>query len=172
MTASLQSGLYFSKALSNIWARLVSCVWQASFDCHDLKGSRISSGTFGSETGIWRLKTGKLVNSALAKLPSWMASMMARVYLSGHRLPVPYLPPVHPVLMSQQLACVSSIFWANMLAYLEGLQTMKGWPKQVEKVGDGSVTPSSVPGVLDVYPDKNQYWAWSKLSLETGGRTP
>jgi hypothetical protein len=25
---------------------------------------------------------------------------------------------------------------------------MKGWPKQVEKVGLGSVTPSSVPGVF------------------------
>ena len=29
-------------------------------------------------------------------------------------------------------------------------------PKQVEKVGEGSVTPSSVPGVFEVYPDKNQ----------------
>ena len=31
---------------------------------------------------------------------------------------------------------------------------MKGAPKQVEKVGTGSVTPTSVPGVLEVKPDR------------------
>lgn len=60
------------------------------------------------------------------------------------------LPPTQPVLMSQHLAPVLSIRSASMLAYRDGCRTMNGWPKQVEKVGVGSTTPSSVPGVLDV----------------------
>lgn len=70
---------------------------------------------------------------------------------------------------------------------------MKGSRSQVENVGLGSVIPSSVPGVLEVYPERNlggteqalakalglargrgthQYWAWSLVSNETGGSTP
>ena len=80
--------------------------------------SRISSGTLLTDLGTDRLKTGNDSNSAFASEPSWMlvtggtesvsmqqsslhaesvkthASMIARVYLSGHRLPVPNLPPV------------------------------------------------------------------------------
>jgi len=43
--------------------------------------------------GIASLKTGFSLNSALARLPSWIASMILRVYLSGQRLPTPNAPP-------------------------------------------------------------------------------
>lgn len=50
--------------------------------------------------------THKFSNSALASEPSWIASMIARVALSGQRFPVPNFPPVHPVLTS----CAKSAF--------------------------------------------------------------
>ena len=58
--------------------------------------------------------------------------------------------------MSQQFDWEVVILSANILAYLDGCKMMNGWPKQVEKVGEGSVMPSSVPGVLEVYPSMNQ----------------
>lgn len=46
------------------------------------------------------------------------------------------------------------------------------YPKQAEKVAEGSLTPCSVPGIFAVYPEMKWYMAWSKVSLETGGSTP
>ena len=40
-----------------------------------------------------------------------------------------------------------------MAAYTEGSSGRKGSPKQVEKVGTGSVTPISVPATLLVKPE-------------------
>ena len=42
----------------------------------------------------------------------------------------------------------------------------------MEKVGIGSRTPSSVPGVLEVYPARKWYDACSGVSFDTGGKTP
>jgi hypothetical protein len=41
------------------------------------------------------LNTSKFSNSAFAKLPSWIASISFRVYLSEHRDPTPNFPPTY-----------------------------------------------------------------------------
>ncbi len=49
---------------------------------------------------------------------------------------------------------------------------MKGAPKQVEKVGSGSVTPRSVPATLEVKPERKWYIACAGVSRAIGGSTP
>ena len=49
---------------------------------------------------------------------------------------------------------------------------MKGAPKQVEKVGSGSVTPRSVPATLDVKPLRKWYSACAGDNRAIGGSTP
>ena len=58
--------------------------------------------TPGTLTGTSKPKFGSLRNSTLLRLPSSAALSSARVALIGMRLPTPYLPPVQPVLTSQQ----------------------------------------------------------------------
>ena len=76
--------------------------------------------------------------------------MMARVCLRLMRLPVPYAPPLQPVLTSQTRAWCCFIFAASSSAYLFGCQTRNGPPKHGENVACGSVTPTSVPATLAV----------------------
>ena len=46
---------------------------------------------------------------------------------------------------------------------------MNGPPKQAEKVISGSFpSPTSVPAILDVYPEMNWYNAWSGVNLRDG----
>jgi hypothetical protein len=52
-------------------------------------GSRSSDGTLLTCSGMLSPNTGVLRNLACASEPSWIASTIARVYLSGQRLPVP-----------------------------------------------------------------------------------
>ena len=49
---------------------------------------------------------------------------------------------------------------------------MNGAPKQAENTALGSVTPSSVPATLAVYPLIKWYAACAGVNLEIGGRTP
>lgn len=49
--------------------------------------------------------------------------------------------------------------------------TRKAPPKQAEKVACGSVTPSSVPATLAVYPLTKWYMVWPRDNLLTGGNT-
>ena len=49
---------------------------------------------------------------------------------------------------------------------------MNGAPKQVEKVGCGSVTPRSVPATLEVKPERKWYIACAGVSRAIGGSTP
>src|SRR3954453_15501525 len=67
------------------------------------RGSRIDVSTPGTDTGTSKPKFGSLRNSTLLRLPSSAEFSSARVSLIGIRLPTPYLPPVQPVLTSQQL---------------------------------------------------------------------
>ena len=87
---------------------------------------------------------------AWASTPLWMASMMARVWASRMRRPVPGVPPVQPVLTSHTRARCCWIFAASSSAYLPGVQTRNGPPKQGENVALGAVTPSSVPATFAV----------------------
>ena len=65
------------------------------------RGSRIALSTPATATGTWKPKLASVRYSALARLPSSAALSSARVALIGIRLPVPYWPPVQPVLTSQ-----------------------------------------------------------------------
>ena len=76
--------------------------------------------------------------------------MIARVNLSLMREPMPWLPPLQPVLMSQTFTLCSFIFCASNSAYFAGCQTRNGAPKQVLNVAEGSVTPISVPATFAV----------------------
>ncbi len=62
----------------------------------------MSVGTPSSEVGTAKPKYLSVRNSTLRNEPFSAAVSKARVALIGMRLPVPYLPPVQPVLTSQQ----------------------------------------------------------------------
>src|SRR5262245_13391899 len=98
--------------------------------------------------------------------------MIARVYFRLMRLPTPGPPPLQPVLTSQTRALCCFIFAASSSAYLLGCQTRNGPPKHGENVADGSLTPTSVPATLAVYPLMKWYIAWAGDRALTGGRTP
>lgn len=59
-----------------------------------------------------------------------------------------------------------------MLAYFMGCHMRNTPPKQAENVASGSVTPSSVPATLAVYPEMKWYIACSLVRRDTGGSTP
>ena len=63
---------------------------------------------------------------AFASSPEWIASTIAREYLSGHRWPP--APPSQPVLRSHAVAECSVSFSASIVAYLAGCHTRKGSP--------------------------------------------
>src|ERR1043165_2295568 len=86
--------------------------------------------------------------------------------------PPPGPPPLQPVLTSQTRALCCFILAAKSSAYLLGCQTRNGPPKQGENVADGSLTPTSVPATLAVYPLMKWYIAWAADSELTGGSTP
>ena len=76
------------------------------------------------------------------------------------------------MLISHTFTWCLSIFSPSILAYCPGCKGRNGAPKQALKVGLGSVTPSSVPATLAVYPEINWYMACAAVNLETGGSTP
>src|SRR5262245_45265529 len=56
--------------------------------------------------------------------------------------------------------------------YAVGCSARNGAPKHAENAALGSVTPTSVPATLAVYPARYWYIAWSRVSVHTGGNTP
>ena len=76
--------------------------------------------------------------------------MIARVYASLMRRPVPYAPPDQPVFTSQACAWWACNRSASISAYFVGCQTRNAAPKQAENVACGSTTPTSVPATLAV----------------------
>ena len=71
--------------------------------------------------------------------------------LIGIRRPVPYLPPVQPVLTSQQSTLCRAIRSRSKLPYTDGSRGRNGEPKQVENSGCGSLPrPRSVPATFAV----------------------
>ena len=119
------------------------------------RGFRIFGSTPVTATGTSKPKLGSVRNSAFASEPSSAALSSARVALIGMRLPAPKAPPVQPVLTSQQSVLCSAMRSLSRLPYSDGWRGMKGAPKQVEKVGCGSLPrPFSVPATLAVKPDR------------------
>ena len=67
--------------------------------------------------------------------------------------PVPYGPPVHPVLTKKTLELKASTLFINKSAYTPAGLGKKGAPKHVEKVDSiAESDPISVDPTLAVYP--------------------
>lgn len=92
--------------------------------------------------------------------------------LDGHAMADAVRPPVQPVFTSQHVVVFCLRRSSSMLAYTVARRGMNGAPKHAEKVGVGSVTPSSVPATFAVNPDRKWYAAISGVRRARGGRTP
>src|SRR5688500_15426585 len=96
-------GTSFSNALKfsmNIAASFRACSSYAALSFHVVRGSSTSLGTPGHEAGMSTLKTACVRYWTLSSCPPSAAVIMARVCAIFMRLPVPYGPPVQPVLTS------------------------------------------------------------------------
>ena len=78
------------------------------------------------------------------------ARTIVRVWLMFIRSPVPYGPPVQPVLTSQTGTSWRARRSISIAAYSPGWRGMNGAPKQAENVAWGSFTPTSVPASFAV----------------------
>ena len=134
----------------NLIANSVAFASYAALSDQVFLGFRISDGTPGHAVGIWKLKIGNVSNVTFSKSPFSASVISARVYFKLIRLPMPYTPPVIPVLINQTFAPLSFNFLPNISAYFVGCNGKNAAPKQAEKVVCGSVTPASVPATLDV----------------------
>src|SRR6187455_3637585 len=101
---------------------------------------RMSAGTPGTSAGTSSPKIGSLVYFTLSSFPSSAAFTIAREYAILTRDPVPYPPPLQPVLMSQHVALCLRTLAERRSAYCTGGSGRKGAPKHVEKVAEGSFT--------------------------------
>ena len=80
--------------------------------------------------------------------PEIAARTSAREFWIEMRWPVPYDPPVQPVLSSHAWQPCSASFLASSSPYTVGCSGMHGAPKHAENVALGSLTPRSVPATL------------------------
>src|SRR5688500_2816413 len=110
----------------------------------------MSDGTLGHSIGTAMPNTGSAWNGTVFSFPSRAAVIIARVYFNFIRFPMPYGPPVQPVLIIHTFTLCSCILSPSILAYLPGCSGRKGAPKQALNVGLGSVTPASVPATFAV----------------------
>ena len=88
MTSAEHSGAYLVKFFEKSVARSACVLLKSALSAHELEGSSSSDGTPGHESGKGRPKTASVCVSTFASSPEWMASTMARVYLSGQRFPL------------------------------------------------------------------------------------
>src|SRR6516225_8045474 len=82
------------------------------------------------------------------------------------------MPPVHPLLTSQQSTLCLEMYSRKTAPYSVGGRGRKGAPKQVENSGSTPTSPFSVPATLAVYPERKWYIACAGVSLAIGGITP
>ena len=106
--------------------------------------------TFGHVVGTSKPKTGSTRIATPTACPSSAARTIDRVWAMFIRSPVPYGPPVQPVLTSQTGTSSRSRRSISMCAYSPGWRGMNGAPKHAEKVAFGSLIPTSVPASLAV----------------------
>src|SRR5215472_8484380 len=104
-----------AKFFWNIATSARAVLSNSSLSFQVLTGLRISLGTPGSAVGTAKPKYSSVRNSTLRRDPSSAAVSSARVTLIGMREPVPNLPPVQPVLTSQQSTSCSAISSRSML---------------------------------------------------------
>src|SRR5579872_2377494 len=124
--ASFTSGAAARTSASTLASNLAKFFWNmptkaravlsnSALSFQVLTGSRMSLGTPGRAVGTAKPKYLSVRNSTLRKEPSSAAVSSARVTLIGIREPMPYLPPVHPVLTSQQSTLCLAISARSML---------------------------------------------------------
>ncbi len=123
MTSGVASSEYFLKFSTNRPPSFVTSSLKSADPVHDFFGLSSSSGTPGQVFGTWRLNVSYVSYSTLASSPEWIASRIARVYLSlsdgsandgsgggacetyGQRLPPVVAPaPTQPVFSSHAFA--------------------------------------------------------------------
>mmetsp|Transcript_57142 Transcript_57142/g.156923 ORF Transcript_57142/g.156923 Transcript_57142/m.156923 type:complete len:215 (-) Transcript_57142:898-1542(-) len=126
ITSGVHCAAYLAKFFSKRAARSYCVCLNSAGSAHALDGSSSASGTPGHVAGCERRKIGSVLHGACASSPEWIASTMARVYLSGQRLPL--APPTHPVLSSHAVAWCCSSLAASIVAYLTGCHTRNGSP--------------------------------------------
>src|SRR4029077_13371948 len=160
--ASLISGAAARTSASTELSNLAKFFWNmptnaravlsnSALSAQVLIGSRMCGSTPESEVGTAKPKYLSVRKSALRSEPFRAAVNNARVTLIGMRRPVPYLPPVQPVLTSQQSTPCRAIRSRSRLPYTEGSRGRNGEPKQVENSGCGSFpSPRSVPATFAV----------------------
>ena len=107
------------------------------------------------DKGTLRFNPGTNSVSMSSSSPSWMALTILLVVGILNLEPIPYGPPVHPVLTKNTLEPKDTILLIKRSAYsLAGLGK-KGAPKQVEKVDSiSALEPTSVEPTFAVYPLK------------------
>src|SRR4051812_44440382 len=149
-TASVTCVRYCSKFSRNIRTRSRALASYAAGSAQVARGVSTLAGTPGTAAGTSTPNTGSFTNRAPSSAPERAARTIARVYESFIREPVPYGPPVQPVLTSHTFAPCFAIRSPSIRAYTPGCMGRNGAPKQAEKVADGSVTPRSVPATLAV----------------------
>src|SRR5687768_1027091 len=140
----------FSKFLRNISASLIACASYAAPSLHVRRGFNTSVGTSVTSDGIARPNTGSSSVLTLSSAPPSAAATIFLVCDSFMRLPVPYAPPLQPVLISHTFDLCSLSSLPSISAYLVGCHTRNTAPKHALKVACGSVTPRSVPATLAV----------------------
>src|SRR5215213_3487162 len=114
------------------------------------RGRKSALGIPGADRGTAKPNTGSTSIATSSREPSRMAATAARVRPIGIRFPVPYGPPVQPVLTSQTCDPCRSNRSPNRLAYRIGGSGRNGAPKHAENVALGVVTPRSVPATFAV----------------------
>src|SRR5213079_2615024 len=109
-----------AKFFWNMATKARAALSNSALSAQVLTGLRICGSTPGSEVGTAKPKYLSVRNSALRSEPFSAAVRSARVALIGMRRPVPYLPPVQPVLTSQQSTPCLAISSRSILPYTEG----------------------------------------------------
>ena len=141
---------YAAKFCANIRASLCAWASYAALSCQVARGSRTSDGTPGTDAGTSTLKIGSVRVGTPSSRPLRAARTIRRVWSMFIRSPVPYGPPVQPVLTSQTGTSHLASRSISMAAYSPGWRGMNGAPKQAENVAFGSWIPISVPASFAV----------------------
>src|SRR5690242_17046492 len=89
------------KLFMNLKARSVAAICHFILDSHTLPGSSISGLIPSMLSGMFRLNTGNVENPDLFIDPSRMTFIIFLVMLISILSPVPYGPPIQPVLTNQ-----------------------------------------------------------------------
>src|SRR5512140_3376108 len=115
-TSGVTWSAYWAKFSWNIRASFRAVRSYAAGSSHVDLGSRTSGGTPGQLVGTRSPKIGSTFIPTPSSFPESAARSIALVWPISIRCPVPYGPPVHPVLTSQTFTLCAAIFSPRSLA--------------------------------------------------------